>query len=288
MQIHHLTPRDPSYPQFLHHIAQPPKELFVRGNIKILNDFALAVVGSRAITPYGKNITEQLVTEVAWGGIVIVSGLALGVDSMAHKAALAAKGKTIAVLPCGIERIYPASHRQLADDIIERGGAVISEYAGDMQPHKSHFIARNRLIAGIADAVLVTEASTRSGSLHTAQFALEDGKEVMAIPGSIFSPNSVGTHRLIASGAQLIQDSQEILNFFNNSSRLSGGSENIHQQTLLNLLATQPMETYELIGKSQMNRDAFWRALAELEYKDILVEQNGKWTFKFAKAQKLS
>ncbi len=284
MQVQRLTPNDKDFPQSLRRIAQPPKELFVRGNPKVLNNFALAVVGSRAVTPYGKNVTTQLITEVAWDGITIVSGLALGVDSLAHKAALDAKATTIAVLPGGIERTYPATHRQLADTIVERGGAVVSEHPGDMLPQKFHFIARNRLIAGLADAVLVTEASTRSGSLHTAQFALEDGKEVMAVPGSIFSPNSVGTHRLIASGAQLIQDSPEILNFFNNFSRLSRVSENIYQQTLLNLLASQPLETYELMGKSQLSRDIFWRALAELEYKEIVFEQDGKWTIKFAKS----
>jgi DNA processing protein len=239
MKIQNLTSQDSEFPKSLRHIAQPPQELFVRGDARLLNDFCLAVVGSRAVTPYGRSVTNQLVTEVAWEGITVISGLALGVDSVAHQAALNAEGKTIAVLPSGIERIYPASHRQLADDIIKQGGAVISEYPGDMPPHKYHFIARNRIIAGLADAVLVTEASTKSGSLHTAQFALDDGKEVMATPGSIFNPHSVGCHRLIAAGALLVQDAQTIINLINKFSRLSVVAQNRHHKTLAKLAKGQ-------------------------------------------------
>jgi DNA processing protein len=157
---------------------------------------------------------------VAWASIPIVSGLALGVDSVAHQATLDAGGKTIAVLPGGIESIYPATHRRLAETIVRQGGALVSEYPGQLRPHKYHFIARNRIIAGLSHAVLITEAAEKSGSLHTAQFALDQGKEVLAVPGSIFSNNSVGTHNLINQGAQLVQDAEQILNLFALSPKL--------------------------------------------------------------------
>ncbi len=214
MDIKELIPGDRYYPHQLTKLPQPAYKLYVIGNTEILNYRSLAIVGSRTVTSYGREVTTQIATEVAWSSIPIVSGLALGVDSIAHKAALNAGGHTIAVLPGGIENIYPASHRALAEDIVRKGGALVSEYPGTMRPHKYHFIARNRIIAGLAHATLISEATEKSGSLHTAQFALEQGKDVMAVPGSIFSPMSVGTHNLIKDGAQLIQNPEEILKLF--------------------------------------------------------------------------
>ena len=214
MEIHELKPDDKYYPKQLFTLHQPAHKLYVIGNLQILNHKSLAVVGSRAVSPYGREVTNTLVTEAVWSSIPIVSGLALGVDSVAHRAALNAGGFTIAVLPGGIERIYPASHKKLAEDIIRNGGAIISEYAGTMRPHAYHFIARNRIIAGLAHAVLITEAAEKSGSLHTAQFALEQGKEVLAVPGSIFSLTSIGSHSLITQGAQLVQNAAQVLNLF--------------------------------------------------------------------------
>ncbi len=214
MDIHELIPGDRYYPEQLFTIPQPVYRLYVIGNVEILRHRSLAVVGSRALTPYGREVTTDIVAEVAWSSIPIISGLALGIDSVAHRAALDAQGATIAVLPCGIERIYPAAHRKLAEEIVRKGGALVSEYPGTLRPHKYHFIARNRVIAGLAHAVLITEAAEKSGSLHTAQFALEQGKEVLAVPGSIFSLQSVGAHNLIADGAQLVQNSEQVLNLF--------------------------------------------------------------------------
>ena len=214
MDVRTLTPGEEYYPGQLFTIEQPVYKLFVIGNTQILRYRSLAVVGSRAVTPYGREVTTRMVAEAVWSSIPIVSGLALGVDSVAHRAALDAGGMTIAVLPGGIERIYPAAHQKLAEEIVRKGGALISEYSGTMKPHKYHFIARNRIIAGLSHATLITEAAEKSGSLHTAQFALDQGKEVLAVPGSIFSPNSVGTHHLIEQGAQLVQSSEQILNLF--------------------------------------------------------------------------
>lgn len=214
MEVYELTSGRADFPAQLYPLHQHVYKLYVMGAAKLLNQKMLAVVGSRAVTPYGREVTTRLVAEAVWAGIPIVSGLALGVDSVAHRAVLEAGGTTIAVLPGGINKIYPAAHQKLAKEIIEKGGAVVSEYPGEMTPHKYHFIARNRIIAGLAHATLITEAAEKSGSLHTAQFALDQGKEVLAVPGSIFSPNSVGTHNLITQGAQLIQNAEQILNLF--------------------------------------------------------------------------
>ncbi len=280
MQIHHLTPQNKQFPAGLRFIPQPPTELFVRGNVDLLNMPALAVVGSRAISPYGKRVTDQLVTEVAWAGITIVSGLALGVDALAHSATLATHSSTIAVLPCGIENIYPACHYQLARRIIEQGGAVVSEYGGTMRPQKFHFIARNRIIAGLSQAVLITEASVRSGSLHTAQFALEEGKEVMAVPGSIFSPTSVGTHNLIDTGARIVKDAEDIINFFNDSShKLSRRGANGQEQTILDLMRKGVTDTGILIEASQLTIQVFNQTLTMLEITGFIKNQgNSKWS----------
>ncbi|HKR82089.1 MAG TPA: DNA-processing protein DprA [Candidatus Saccharimonadales bacterium] len=204
----------PEYPETLRHIAMPPSQLYVKGAAlqAIMDRPRLAVVGSRKISLYGKAVTAQLVQELARSGIVIVSGLAFGVDAVAHRAALEAGGTTVAVLACGVDRPYPASHQRLAGDIIAAGGAVISEYPPGTIPYKNHFIARNRIVSALADGVLITEAALKSGSLHTARFALEQGKEVLAVPGNITSETSVGANNLIRSGATPITQVSDILN----------------------------------------------------------------------------
>lgn len=213
MAIKRLTPDSANFPYDLLHIASPPKELFALGDLKPLLEMPrLAVIGSRRVSVYGRQITRQLVSEAAGKGTVIVSGLALGVDGVAHQAALEAGGRTIAVLPSGLDKIYPATHHHLARRILEQGGALISEYPAGVLAFKQHFIARNRLVSGISDGVLITEAAAKSGTLHTANFALDQGKTVMAVPGNITSPLSEGTNNLIKAGAVVVTSVQDICN----------------------------------------------------------------------------
>ncbi|MEO6513606.1 MAG: DNA-processing protein DprA [Candidatus Saccharimonadales bacterium] len=212
MDSKRLTLTDKSYPEILRAISDPPKELFVLGPLEeLMAKPRLAVVGSRKVTSYGRDITTQLAGAAAKHGVVIVSGLALGIDSLAHQAALDNGGLTVAVLPGPVDTIYPRSHHQLAQRILQSGGALISEYPTGVSVRKYHFIARNRLIAGISDATLVTEAVLKSGSLHTVRFALEQGREVMAVPGNITSPMSEGTNNLIKHGAIPITKTSDIL-----------------------------------------------------------------------------
>jgi DNA processing protein len=280
VQIHCFTQTHSLYPQQLLTIAQPPRQIYVIGNTQILSHESLAVVGSRAVTPYGKQVTLQLTTEIAWASIPIVSGLALGVDGLAHQAALEAKGATIAVLPGGIKRVYPSNHKNLADQILKRGGALVSEYGGHMRPQPYHFIARNRLIAGISKATLITEAAEKSGSLHTAQFALEQGKEVMAVPGSIFSGNSVGTHNLIKDGAQLVSGAETILNYFSKSSTSAPAKgDNEQEQLILDLINGGVLRTDELIEQGEFEVPVFNHHMTMLEVSGkVQRARGGRWS----------
>lgn len=171
----------------------------------------VGIVGSRKPSTYGRAITQKLASELAQAGVVIVSGLALGVDSIAHQAAVDAKKPTIAVLPNGVDSIYPRSHSMLARRITETGGALLSEYPESTLLHKSNFIARNRIIAALSEIIIITEAAEKSGSLHTAQFAIDRGIDVMAVPGAITNDMSKGANNLIKSGAGVITSTQDIL-----------------------------------------------------------------------------
>ena len=205
-----VTRIDPEYPPMLLEIADPPLALHVRGDVALLARPSIAMVGSRRASPYAINAAHHLARQVASMGIVVVSGLARGVDGASHLAALEAGGKTIAVLGTGIDIIYPRSHTRLFRRI-EQDGLIVSEFPPGTPPKPEHFPIRNRVISGLAHGTVVVEATGRSGSLITARMAAEQGREVFAVPGSIFSAGSEGTHRLIQYGAKLVHDVNDIL-----------------------------------------------------------------------------
>lgn len=195
-----FTWQDESYPARLREIDQPPPVLYVRGEYLPDDVFAVAIVGTRKVTPYGRQVTEEIASFLAANGITIISGLARGVDVIAHQTALKAGGRTLAVLGSGVDRIYPPEHRGLAEQMMTRG-AIISDYAVGTPPDASNFPPRNRIISGLSLAVVVVEAAETSGALITAEFAAEQGREVFAVPGSILAPQSKGTNKLIQNGA---------------------------------------------------------------------------------------
>jgi DNA processing protein len=211
MIVNTLTLNDTAYPDLLRNIPSPPKQIYWIGNSPDdwLEKPRVAIVGSRKLTGYGKNITEKFASELARAGVVIISGLAFGVDITAHKAALAAGGTTVAVLGSSLDRISPTSHINTARQILEQG-TIISEYPNGSNTYAGNFVIRNRLISGLADVVLIPEAALKSGSLHTARFAMEQGKTVMAVPGNITSPTSEGCNNLIKSGAVPVTDVNDI------------------------------------------------------------------------------
>ncbi len=201
---------DPDYPHLLAEIPLPPPLLYLRGNLAPADDLAISVVGTRRVTTYGRQVTEQISHELARQGITIVSGLARGVDTCAHRATLSAGGRTIAVLGCGLDLMYPPENAKLAARIAENG-AVLTQFPLGTRPEAGNFPARNRLISGLSLGVVVTEAPEGSGALITARCAGEQGRDVFAVPGSIYSKASIGTHRLIQDGAKLVASVDDIL-----------------------------------------------------------------------------
>ncbi|MDP9192985.1 MAG: DNA-processing protein DprA [Acidobacteriota bacterium] len=205
-----VTLADDAYPHLLRNIADPPLTLFYRGDLSLLGRPGLAIVGSRRASVYAINVAELLARQLAPTGITIVSGLALGVDCASHTAALDSGGTTIAVLGTGIDVIYPRANRGLFQRIAERG-LIVTEFPPGSPPRPEHFPIRNRIISGLSHGTVIVEATSRSGSLITARMAAEQGREVFAVPGSIFSPGSEGPHRLIQYGAKLVHDAQDVL-----------------------------------------------------------------------------
>lgn len=219
------------YTKGISSIANIPKKLWLYGTLPSERRPSVAIVGSRKHTLYGKEVTYQLSFELARRGVIVISGLALGIDAIAHRAALDAGGTTIAVLPTPLQAIHPRTHRQLAEDIVNGGGALLSEYAATDGVFKQNFVARNRIVSALSDGVLITEAALRSGSLTTARFALEQGKSVMVTPGQITSPMSSGCNNLLKVGAAAITEIDDILHEL--------GFTDIKEQARLPLAATK-------------------------------------------------
>lgn len=218
MKIQEISVDSKEYPNKLRNIYDPPKKIYVLGNKEIINKKGIAIVGSRKATQYGKKVAYEMSKQLTEKGINVISGLAIGIDEYAHIGSINAQieninsGKTIAILGSGIDKIYPKQNIELARKIIQTGGCIISEYPLGEGPKKLHFPQRNRIISGLSNGVLVVEATRTSGSLITVDFAIEQGKEVFAIPGDITREQSEGSNELIQSGATMILSSKEILN----------------------------------------------------------------------------
>jgi len=271
MNNNKITLSTSDVPEKLRNIPQPPKQLFVMGNDvnELLKRPSVTVIGSRNVSAYGKAVTVSLAGELAKAGLVIISGLALGVDSLAHKAALDVGGLTIAVLPSGVESIYPRSHYGLAMQILQQGGALVSEYDGGIPSMKHLFIARNRIASGLGDALLITEAAEKSGTLHTANFALEQGRPVLAVPGNITSPTSAGTNNLIKTGATPVTCVQDVFYALGldltTKKKQAPRSSNPNEQILLDLLFGGISDGTELLDQSELDVSLFNQTLTMLE-----------------------
>ena len=272
MNIKKLTLNSPDFPEVLRHIPSPPKQIHVMGARlgDLLKRPRVAIVGSRKMSIYGERVTRDLATKLAEQGVLIVSGLALGVDALAHEAALDADGLCIAVLPTPLNNIVPVSNQWLADEILKKGGALVSEYAPGEIPQKQNFIARNRLMSGLAEAVLITEAEEKSGTLRTANFALQQGREVLAVPGRIYDSGSVGTNNLLKSvEASLCTSVSDILHALKieghqTIAKLVKG-RNAHEQSILDLMLQGIIEGDLLLAKSGLTVSQFNQVLTMLE-----------------------
>lgn len=269
------------YPDELKNIFDPPPVLYVRGNINSKDKLAIAMVGSRNATSYGKHMAEKISYELAKRGITIVSGMARGIDSFSHIGAIKARGRTIAVLGCGINIPYPKENEKLMYEIIENG-AVISEFPLDCAPLSGNFPARNRIISGLSLGVLVVEAGVKSGSLITAKFALEQGREIFAIPGNATSAYSKGTNELIKQGAKLVNNVNDILEEFNlridireriNDSMINTLKSD--ERKIYDFISVCTRDVNEIIEYSGLTAGKVNYILSMLAIKDLIVKLPG-------------
>lgn len=269
------------YPTKLKALADPPQTIFFEGDlIKLLDRPAVAIVGSRKASAYGQTVTERFARELASLGVVIVSGLAFGVDSISHKAALSVGGYTIAVLPSSLDSIYPRSHLNLAHQIAKQKGCLVTEYTPRSQIYNSNFIARNRIIAALSDAILITEAAAKSGSLHTANFGLDIGKEIFAVPGAITNVNSAGCNNLIKAGAKPATSPADVLDFLGLSAIENKEivAANSDEYVIINLIKQGVSEADELQKQSGLKPTQFQQVMSMLEITGrITAVGGGKW-----------
>lgn len=282
-----LTWDDPEYPALLAQlraIDHAPPVLYLRGTLSATDEWALAVVGTRAVSPYGRQVAHQLVTGLAASGLTIVSGLARGLDSEAHRAALGVGGRTIAVLPCGLDTIYPPEHRQLAAQIVQNG-ALMTIFPLGTQPLRTNFSARNRVLSGLARGVLVVEAGEKSGALLTAGYALEQGREVFAVPGNITAHGSSGANRLIQDGAHPVTSAQDVLSVLNlervadyASARSSLPPLNDDERRVMQSLSGEPLHIDEIAHQARLPVAAVSSTLAKLELQGM-VRRVGPMTY---------
>jgi len=282
--VHALTWEDEAYPARLKEIDDKPPVLYVRGELRPEDEWAVAIVGTRRATPYGRQAAEHFASDLARHRITVVSGLARGVDAVAHRAALAAGGRTVAVLACGLDLVYPPEHAKLALEIAERG-ALISDYPLGTQPRSEYFPRRNRILSGVSLGVLVVEGDVDSGSLITARLALDQDREVFAVPGSIYSPTHRGPNKLIREGeAKLVQATEDILEELNLTMATQQlqlrevAPEDPTEAKLLRLLSSQPAHIDEVQRASGLPIAAVSSALALLELKGM-VRQVGPMSF---------
>ena len=268
-----ITPKDKQYPKLLQEIPRPPVTLYVKGSVLLNDDMAVAIVGTRKVSTYGRRAVEDITRGLVRSNISIISGLALGADAVAHKTAVEMKGKTIAVLACGLDSVYPASNRRLAEQILETGGALISEFPLGTPPLRHHFPNRNRIISGLALGTIVVEAASESGALITARHALEQNRQVFAVPGSIYSETSQGPHNLIKMGAKLVSSSKDVLDELNLgflqeqlvSEKITGDSE--EEQLILDQLSREPMHADQVTKATKLNASKVASTLTILEMK---------------------
>lgn len=270
-----------SYPEKLSRLTDAPVVLYLWGEVNF-SEQAVAVVGTRNPTNYGREVAYRIAKELAEAGLIIVSGLARGLDSVAHQAALDARGKTIAVLGSGFQHIYPPENKGLAERILATG-FLISEYPPDTSPKQWHFPARNRIIAAISEGVVVVEAGEESGALITCDFALDMGVEVYAVPGSILSPSSKGCHRLIKEGAKLVESAQDILEDFHLQlfpKKLTDPDLTSEERKVLEALTLEPILLEDLLQKLNLETSSVLAALAVLEVKGLIRSLLGNYFVK--------
>lgn len=270
-----LTWADAAFPPLLRQIPSPPICLYMRGRLETSDELAVAIVGTRNATDYGRSVTHRLASDLAAAGVTVVSGLARGIDAVAHRAALEVGGRTLAVFGCGLDIIYPSEHRRLAAEAAAQG-ALISEYPLGRQPAADQFPVRNRLISGLSLGVVITESQERSGALITAEFASQQGRDVFAVPGSILNRSSAGPHRLIQDGAKLVMNVEDILSELNihltgRQAELTAAIPmSVDEERIYALLDGDPVHVDDLSARTNMPVQQVSSLLALMEVRGIV------------------
>lgn len=279
--IHVVRFEEKNYPEPLKHISNPPRTIYYRGDLNFNEKLAIAVVGTRRCSNYGKQATMEFVNRLSEAGFTVISGLAKGIDSIAHKTALENKAKTIAVLGSGIDEksFYPKENINLMEKIVESGGAIISEYPSGTKPEKYHFPERNRIIAGLSQAILVIEAKEKSGALITANCGFSQKKTVFSVPGSIYNKNSLGCHDLIKKGAEIAHSPEIILNHFGislaNKKNIAGKTK--EEAVIINLLKNGSLHIDKIIQASKISAPKIISSLTELEFEGKIKNLGGNF-----------
>lgn len=294
-----ITRIDSAYPELLKEIPDAPICLYLRGTLDPKDKFMIGIVGSRRTTNYGRGMAEQLARSAVYAGWTVVSGLAFGIDAVAHRACIEANGKTIAVLGGGLARIFPQEHVALAKEIIAAGGGILSEFPMEFPPNKNSFPMRNRIISGLSQGVIVVEAGTNSGSLITAKFAIEQNRQLFAVPGQADQPQSRGTNKLIKEGAKLTESFDDILEEFeflpgfrknellSDEKLISNNSTSEQQQELFDKLSNEEKQILEILRNEDCTADAIavetgidagqlLAILMKLELMKLIVQLPGK------------
>ena len=285
MKINHISPDDNQFLQIISPISLMPKRLYYIGTLPERRVPTIAIVGTRKPTPYGKEVTTRLASELASKGVIIVSGMALGIDAIAHRAALDVGGTTIAVQANGLDKLTPSTNRQIGEDILSSGGAIISEYEPGEPPFAPRFLERNRIVSGLSDGVLITEAAARSGTLNTASHAIEQGKEVFVVPGNITSPLSAGCNALLKQGAIPVTSVEDILQviapqLLQSQTQLALG-DNALQTKIIQLLQDGVRDGDELQTLSESDAGQFATELTMMEINGLIRSLGAnQWTLR--------
>lgn len=274
--------KDKKYPELLRKISDPPKKLYYRGNWdENIFENCLAVVGSRRMTNYGRRVTEKIVKEVASAGVTIVSGFMYGIDATSHRAALNGSGRTIAVMPCGVNIVHPEYQEKLYNDVLENQGLIISEFEKDFPPDSWTYPKRNRIVAGLSKSTFVVEAALKSGSLITVGFAKKYGRKIFALPGPVISKVSEGTNQLIKDGASIVTCAQDILNFYgikkSDLNNLNFQKAEGFEKKILEVLEREPMEIDTLSRMFKIPSSKIGTILSLMSVKGLISQEGRKY-----------
>ena len=270
--IGYITIKSKEYPEKLKHLSEPPYVIFYKGNLELLKGNLIAVIGARKYSSYGAQVAKIIAKEISENNFTVVSGLAAGIDSIAQKSAINYIGRTIGVLGCGIDVIYPKNNKMLYEDILKNDGLIISEFLPGTPPISYNFPRRNRIISGISSKLIIIEATVKSGSLITVNYALGLGMDIMAIPGPVFNGNSEGCNKLIRDGAKPFTEIEDLYDFLSIiKEKYKNNEKNTYKSTILNVINNEPIHLDDIIESVNVDRRVLFELLFEMQNRNEII-----------------